>query len=71
MFVRFRTVRHRLQASILETRRNNGRVTNEHIASLGSVLLPLTVSGRQAFWANLWERLRSLGLAYPVVTHSH
>jgi hypothetical protein len=61
MFVRFRTVRHRLQASILETRRTAGKVVNEYIASLGSIAVPLTVPGRQAFWANLWKRLSSLG----------
>jgi hypothetical protein len=40
MFVRFRMVRGRLQASILETRRAAGKVVNEHIASLGSIAVP-------------------------------
>jgi hypothetical protein len=60
MFVRFRTTPRRLQVSVLETRRAAGKVTNEHIASLGSIEVPMTVGGRQAFWANLWERLPRL-----------
>src|SRR5262249_12896879 len=50
----------RLQVSILETRRTGGKVTNEHIASLGSIILPMTVGARQDFWAKLWDRLTSL-----------
>jgi hypothetical protein len=60
MFVRFRTTGRRLQVSVLETRRTAGKVANEHIASLGSVEVPMTVAGRQAFWAHLWERLPKL-----------
>jgi hypothetical protein len=37
MFVRFRQTPRRLQASLVETRRSNGKVRHEHIASLGSV----------------------------------
>lgn len=37
MFVRFRQTRKRLQASIIETRRADGKVRHEHIAGLGSV----------------------------------
>jgi hypothetical protein len=40
MFVRFRTTPCRLQVSILEARRSARKVTNEHIASLGSVAVP-------------------------------
>jgi hypothetical protein len=60
MFVRLRTTPRRLQVSILETRRTARKVTNEHIASLGSIVVPMTVGDRQAFWANLWGRLTSL-----------
>jgi hypothetical protein len=60
MFVRFRPTPRRLQVSILETRRTAGKVTNEHIASLGSIEVPMTVGSRQTFWANLWARLASL-----------
>jgi hypothetical protein len=60
MFVRFRKTPRRLQVSILETSRKAGKVASEHVASLGSVTLPMTVRGRQAFWAYLWDRLATL-----------
>jgi hypothetical protein len=60
MFVRFRKTANRLQVSILEAHRAGGRVTNEHIASLGSIDLSMSVGSRQAFWANLWDRLHAL-----------
>jgi hypothetical protein len=34
MFVRYRQTQSRLQASLVETRRINGKVRHEHIASL-------------------------------------
>jgi hypothetical protein len=61
MFVRFRQTPRRLQVSILEAHRAGGKVTNEHIASLGSIAVPMSVAGRQGFWANLWDRMASLG----------
>jgi hypothetical protein len=60
MFVRFRQTPRRRQVSILKTRRKAGKVANEHVASLGSIALPMTVRGRQVFWAYLWEGLASL-----------
>ena len=60
MFVRFRQTKHRLQLSLVETRRADGKVQHEHVASLGSVKVPLTVQGRLAFWQKLHERLASL-----------
>jgi hypothetical protein len=60
MFVRFRKTPNRLQVSILEAHRAVGKVTNEHIASLGSIELSMSVGSRQAFWAYLWDRLASL-----------
>jgi hypothetical protein len=60
MFVRFRETASRLQVSILETRRAGGKVVSEHVASIGSVGRPLSVQGRQIFWAQLWDRLASL-----------
>ena len=50
MFVRFRKTPNRLQVSILEAHRAGGKVTNEHIASLGSVERPPSVQARQIFW---------------------
>jgi hypothetical protein len=60
MFVRFRQTPYRLQLSIVETRRANGKVRHEHVASLGSVPQPLTVAKRVTFWAGLHERLGRL-----------
>src|ERR1700681_2586525 len=60
MFVRFRQSRLRLQVSLLETRRINGKVRNEHVASLGSVEMPATAASRLAFWARLHDRLAKL-----------
>jgi hypothetical protein len=60
MFVRFREMRRRLQLSLVENRRDNGRVRHEHVASLGSVATPLTVAGRVEFWQSLHQRLGRL-----------
>jgi hypothetical protein len=60
MFVRFRKTPRRLQVSILEAHRAGGKVASEHIASLGSIAVPMSVGGRQLFWANLWDRLTNL-----------
>ena len=49
----------RLQASLVETRRIDGKVRHEHIAGLGSVEMPLSVEGRLAFWQR-HERLAKL-----------
>jgi len=37
MYVRFRQTKRRLQVSLVESRRTDGRVDQEHVASLGSV----------------------------------
>jgi hypothetical protein len=44
----------------VHTVRSNGRVRQEHVASLGSIELPLSVAGRLAFWKRLHERLHKL-----------
>jgi hypothetical protein len=61
MFVRFRPTRHRLQVSLIETRQLAGRGHHEHVASLGTIEVPLSVAARIAFWEALHERLRKLG----------
>jgi hypothetical protein len=61
MFVRFRQTTSRLQASLIETRRADGKVRHEHIASLGSVPSEPSVADRIAFWARLHARLAKLG----------
>jgi hypothetical protein len=60
MFVRFRESGRRLHLSLVETRRTNGKVRHEHIASLGSLELPQTIPGRLRFWQRLHERLARL-----------
>jgi hypothetical protein len=61
MFVRFRETPTRLQLSLVETRREGGKVRHEHIASLGSIKTPLSVAARIEFWRKLHDRLTKLG----------
>jgi hypothetical protein len=61
MFARFRQTPNRLQVSVVETRRIDGKVRHEHVASLGSIETPLSVAGRIAFWRRVNERLATLG----------
>jgi hypothetical protein len=60
MFVRFRPSPRRLQLSLVETRREAGKVRHEHVASLGAVPSPLTVAGRVEYWQDLHQRLGRL-----------
>jgi hypothetical protein len=60
MFVRFRQTPRRLQLSLVETRRDGGKVCHEHIASLGAIGTPLTVGDRVVFWTSLHQRLDRL-----------
>jgi hypothetical protein len=60
MFVRLRRQANRLQASLIETRRASGKVVAEHIGTLGSVDVAVSVRERLAFWAKLPERLARL-----------
>jgi hypothetical protein len=62
MFVRFRAVRHRLVVDLVLTRRVGGKVRSEHIARLGSVVLPEPIAARERirFWRELKERFRDL-----------
>ena len=60
MFVRFRQSGHRLQVSLAESRRVDGRVRQEHIAALGSIDEPPSVNERIEFWQRLVERFAKL-----------
>lgn len=60
MFTRFRATPSRLQVSIIETRRVDGRVYHEHVAGLGSARLPLSRESRIEFWKQLHPRLERL-----------
>jgi hypothetical protein len=61
MFVRLRHQGRRLQPSLMQTRRVDGKVRSEHIVSLGSVDADVSVRERIAFWAKLPGRLARLG----------
>jgi hypothetical protein len=60
MFARFRQVGRRLKVSLAETRRAEGKVLQEHVASLGSVITPPDTADRIAFWQRLHDRLARL-----------
>jgi hypothetical protein len=57
---RFRQAKYRLQAGLVETRRVNGKVRHEHVASLGSIEIPQAIPVRLTFWQQLHERLARL-----------
>jgi hypothetical protein len=61
MFVRSRLQCHRLQLSIVDTNRVDGRVRSTHIAALGSVPSDMSVPGRAAFWGQAERRVDKLG----------
>jgi hypothetical protein len=65
MFVRFRQTKRRLQVSLVETRRIDGRVDQEHVAGLGSVPVPPSSQDRLTFWGRLHERLSRLSNRVP------
>jgi hypothetical protein len=52
--------RRRLEVSIVETRREGGRVKHRHIASLGSIADD-TIEAREIFWRECEDRLARLG----------
>jgi len=60
MFVHFRETPYGLAMSLVENRRENGRICHEHVASLGSVETPPSVAARIEFWRGLHERLAQL-----------
>ena len=60
MFVHFRETPYGLAMSLMESRRENGKVRHEHLASLGSIETPLSVATRIEFWRRLHERLDQL-----------
>jgi hypothetical protein len=68
-FVRFRHQGRRLQPSLMQTRRVDGKVRSDHIASLGSVDVDVSVRERLAFWAKLPGRLARLANRVGVDEH--
>jgi hypothetical protein len=60
MHIRARQHHQRLQISLIDTRRLDGKVRQEHIASLGSVPPDPSVQDRLAFWTQVHPRLSRL-----------
>ena len=60
MLVRFRQTAAGLQCSLVETRRIDGKVRYEQVASLGSVPASPSVADRLAFWRRVYEQLAEL-----------
>lgn len=69
MFVRFRQSRRRLQCSLIETRRVDGKVRHEHIASLGAIPIEPSIADRIVFWPALHQRLAKLSNRFSPETH--
>jgi hypothetical protein len=67
MFARIRKSKKRLRLSLVETRRVDGKVRAEHVASLGSIASAMTVADRVEFWKTLDGRLA--GLSNRIETH--
>jgi hypothetical protein len=70
MFVRFRHSRNRLQVSLVENRRVDGKVQYEHIASLGSIETPPSVAARIVFWQKIHGRLAKLSNRVDATTQA-
>jgi hypothetical protein len=60
MFVRFRQTPYGLQVSLIQTRREGGKVRHEHIAGLGAITIPASAADRIVFWRRLHGRLSAL-----------
>jgi hypothetical protein len=60
MLVRFRQTNAGLQCSLVETRRIDGAVRYEQVASLGLIPTSPSVSDRIAFWRRVYETLTEL-----------
>jgi hypothetical protein len=60
MFVRFRETPYGLQVSLIQTRREGGKVRHGHVAGLGAIAVPSSPVDRIAFWQSLHARLSAL-----------
>ena len=70
MFVRFRASERRLDLSLVQAGRRNGKPRHEHIASLGSIHQPPSVADRISFWRKLDERLAKLSNRLDAETYA-
>jgi hypothetical protein len=60
MFMRSRLKHRRLQFSLVDTNRVDGKVQQTHVATLGSVPPKMTIADRVAFWDQAHDRLARL-----------
>jgi hypothetical protein len=60
MFVRFSQTPYGLQVSLIQTRREGGKVRHEHIAGLAAIAIPASAADRVVFWRRLHVRLSAL-----------
>ena len=60
MFVHFRETPYGLAMSLVENRRENGKVRHEHVVNWGSIETSPSVAARIEFWRELHERLAEL-----------
>jgi hypothetical protein len=58
----------RLQISLIDTRRVDGKVRQEHVASLGSVPPDMAPADRLALWTQVHPRLTRLGNRFNQAT---
>jgi hypothetical protein len=70
MFVHFRETPYGLAMSLVEKRRENGKVRHEHVVSLGSIETPPSVAARIEFWRELHDRLAELSNRLDAETRS-
>lgn len=70
MFTRFRETGRRLQVSLIETHRLEGRVRHTHVASLGSIAVAMSPADRATFWTKLHQRLAELSNRVIGETHA-
>ena len=71
MLVRFRQTAAGLQCSLVETRRIDGKVRYEHVASLGSVPASPSVGDRLGFWRLLSPFVEDKSLFCLVALRTH
>ena len=70
MFVQFRSSPKRLHLSLVASHRVGGRMTQEHIAALGSIPIPFNTTERVVFWRKAIERLDRLSNRLDAETHA-
>ena len=68
MFIRFRPTETRLQVSVIETSRHNGKVRQHHVAGLGSLPRQPLLGDRVAFWEYVDQQMHALSKRIDATT---